>query len=50
MKLGDFLNSSIFASLENMNKPLNKPSRKYVVNTVNYLLNNHHIGKLLEEK
>jgi hypothetical protein len=34
--------------LEKMNMPLNERV-KYVINTVNYLLNNHHIGKLLEE-
>jgi hypothetical protein len=41
-------NVSIFPSLEKMNKPLNECS-KYIINTVNYLLKNHHIGKFLEE-
>jgi hypothetical protein len=38
----------LFPSLEKMNIPL-KEHNKYVINTVNYLLNNHPIGKLLEE-
>jgi hypothetical protein len=41
-------NALIFASLEKMNKPFNERA-KYVINTVNYLLNKHDIGKLLEE-
>jgi hypothetical protein len=46
---GNMLNVSIFPSLEKMNRPSNERV-KYIINTVNYLLNNHHIGKLLEEK
>jgi hypothetical protein len=42
-------NASTFSSLDNMNKPLNERTN-YIINTFNYLLNNHHIGKLLEEK
>jgi hypothetical protein len=38
-----------FPSLEKISKPLNERV-KYVINTVNYLLNKHDIGKLLEEK
>jgi hypothetical protein len=37
------------ASLEKINMPL-KERAKYVINTVNYLLNNHPIGKFLEEE
>jgi hypothetical protein len=35
--------------LEKMNMPLYERV-KYVINSVNYLLNNHQIGKLLEEE
>jgi hypothetical protein len=38
-----------FPSLEKISKPLNERV-KYVINTVNYLLNNHHIGKFLKEE
>jgi hypothetical protein len=44
----NMLNVSIFPSLEKLNKPLNEHS-KYIINTVNYLLNSHHIGKFLED-
>jgi hypothetical protein len=43
------LNVSIFPSLEKMNKPSNE-CVKYVINTINYLLDNHHIRRFLEEK
>jgi hypothetical protein len=45
----DMSNTSILLSLEKMNMPLNERA-KYVINTVNYLLNKHDIGKFLEEE
>jgi hypothetical protein len=46
---GGFSNGLNVFSLEKMNMSL-KERVKYVINTVNYLLNNHHIGKFLEEE
>jgi hypothetical protein len=44
-----FSNGLNVPSLEKMNMPLNERA-KYIINSVNYLLNKHQIGKFLEEE